>query len=91
MRSITVNETKDYGQTGHAEFYRAAEYTTKFVPMLRIEFAVASSQVESVSEAIAGAVQSGQIGDIKIFVLDLASEMVLRTSKNDGITPRQAA
>jgi nitrogen regulatory protein PII len=29
---IAVTETKDYGQTGHTEFYRAAEYTAKFVP-----------------------------------------------------------
>lgn len=91
VEAITVSEARDYGQKGHTEIYRGAEYTARYLPMLRIEIAIPSDQVKTVAEAIVGAAKKSWIGDCKIFVFDLADEFLLHTTKNADIVPRQAA
>ena len=84
VHGLTVTEAKGYGrQRGHTEIYRGAEYTTNFVPKLRIEVAVAGEQVEKVTEAIIGAARSGEIGDGKIFVFGLEHAVRIRTGETD--------
>ncbi|MGH6922231.1 MAG: P-II family nitrogen regulator [Propylenella sp.] len=85
VQGLTVTEVKGYGrQKGHTEIYRGAEYAVSFLPKLKIEVAVASSETDRVSEAIAEAAKTGQIGDGKIFVLDLISAMRIRTGETDA-------
>jgi nitrogen regulatory protein P-II 2 len=84
VHGLTVTEAKGYGrQRGHTEIYRGAEYTTNFVPKLRIEVAVAGEHVEKVTEAIIGASRSGEIGDGKIFVFALDHAVRIRTGEID--------
>jgi nitrogen regulatory protein P-II 2 len=84
VHGLTVTEAKGYGrQRGHTEIYRGAEYTTNFVPKLRIEVAVAGEHVEKVTEAIIGAARSGEIGDGKIFVFALDHAVRIRTGETD--------
>ena len=72
VHGMTVTEVKGYGrQKGHTEIYRGAEYAVSFLPKIKIEVAVAADQVGKTIEAITGAAKTGQIGDGKIFVLDL--------------------
>ena len=44
--------TKDYAQRGQTEIYRGLQYTSKFLPMLRIEAAAKIDQVAIVTESI---------------------------------------
>jgi nitrogen regulatory protein P-II 2 len=82
VHGLTVTEVKGYGrQRGHTEIYRGAEYTVNFVPKLRIEVAVGSDQVDRVTEAIVEAARTGQIGDGKVFVLDLGHAIRIRTGE----------
>ena len=79
---MTVNEVKGDGrQKGHMEIYRGAEYAVNFLPKLRIEVAVSSSQIDQAMEAIAAAAKTGQIGDGKIFVTPLEQAMRIRTGE----------
>src|SRR6202451_3989287 len=72
VHGMTVTEVKGYGrQKGHTEIYRGAEYAVTFLPKIKIEVAVAKEQVDKTVEAITGAAKTGQIGDGKIFVLDV--------------------
>jgi nitrogen regulatory protein P-II 2 len=85
VHGMTVTEVKGYGrQKGHTEIYRGAEYAVSFLPKMKIEVAVATDQVGKTIEAITGAAKTGQIGDGKIFVLDLESAVRIRTGETDA-------
>ena len=85
VHGMTVTEVKGYGrQKGHTEIYRGAEYAVSFLPKMKIEVAVATDQVGKTVSAITGAAKTGQIGDGKIFVLDLESAVRIRTGETDA-------
>ena len=85
VHGLTVTEVKGYGrQKGHTEIYRGAEYAVSFLPKIKIEIAVAGDQVDRVIAAVAAAAKTGQIGDGKIFVLDLESAVRIRTGETDS-------
>ncbi len=82
VQGITVTEVRGHGrQRGHTEFYRGAEYAVSFVPKVKIEIAVESSQASKVVEAISAAAKTGQIGDGKVFVLPLDEAFRVRTGE----------
>jgi nitrogen regulatory protein P-II 2 len=85
VQGLTVTEVKGYGrQKGHTEIYRGAEYAVSFLPKLKIEVAVPSLEVERVVEAISDSARTGQIGDGKIFIVDLENAMRIRTGEMDA-------
>src|ERR1700691_3455551 len=84
VHGMTVTEVKGYGrQKGHTEIYRGTEYAVSFLPKLKVEVAVAASQTDTVIEAITPAAKTGQIGDGKIFVLELEQAVRIRTGEMD--------
>jgi nitrogen regulatory protein P-II 2 len=85
VAGLTVTEVKGYGrQKGHTEIYRGTEYAVSFLPKIKIEIAVASDQVTKVIQAITGAAKTGQIGDGKIFVINIDHAMRIRTGETDS-------
>jgi nitrogen regulatory protein P-II 2 len=82
VRGVTVTEVRGFGrQRGHTEIYRGAEYAVEFVPKTKIEIAVADSLADQVVEAIVRSAQTGKVGDGKIFVVDLAQVVRIRTNE----------
>jgi nitrogen regulatory protein PII len=85
IEGMTVTEARGYGrQKGHKEVYRGAEYSIAFVPKLRLEVAVGDERAEAVVETIRTAALTGKIGDGKIFVVDLAGAVRVRTGERDN-------
>ncbi len=85
VAGLTVSEVQGYGrQKGHTEIYRGAEYTVNFVPKVKIEVAVTADLCERVIETIKESAGTGQIGDGKIFVYELASVVRIRTGESDA-------
>ena len=85
VTGVTVTEVKGFGrQKGHTELYRGAEYVVDFLPKIKLEVAVTSDQLDRVVEAIQGAANTGKIGDGKVFVMDLASAVRIRTGETDA-------
>jgi nitrogen regulatory protein P-II 2 len=85
VHGLTVTEVKGYGrQKGHTEIYRGAEYAVSFLPKIKIEVAVGSDQVEKTIDAITSAAKTGQIGDGKIFVINLDHAVRIRTGEADA-------
>jgi nitrogen regulatory protein P-II 2 len=85
VHGLTVTEVKGYGrQKGHTEIYRGAEYAVSFLPKVKIEVAVDSSQIDKTIEAITSAAKTGQIGDGKIFVISLDHAVRIRTGEADA-------
>jgi nitrogen regulatory protein P-II 1 len=82
IQGMTVSEVKGFGrQKGHTELYRGAEYVVDFLPKIKIEIAVSDDLVDKVVEAIAGAANTGRIGDGKIFVIPLEEAVRIRTGE----------
>jgi nitrogen regulatory protein P-II 2 len=85
VHGLTVTEVKGYGrQKGHTEIYRGAEYAVSFLPKIKIEVAVATDQVDKTIGAITSAAKTGQIGDGKIFVINLDHAVRIRTGEEDA-------
>ena len=83
VKGITVTEVKGFGrQKGHTELYRGAEYVVDFLPKIKLEAAVAESQVEQVIEAITKSANTGKIGDGKIFVTSIEQVIRIRTGES---------
>lgn len=84
VQGITVTEVKGFGrQKGHTELYRGAEYVVDFLPKVKLEVIVPDAIAERTVEAIAGAAQTGRIGDGKIFVSTIDSALRIRTGEKD--------
>ena len=82
VAGLTATEVKGFGrQKGHAEMYRGAEYVVDFLPKVKIEVAVTDAMTAKVVDAIARTAKTGKIGDGKIFVLDLAEVVRVRTGE----------
>ena len=82
ISGLTTSEVHGYGrQKGKTEMYRGAEYVVNFIPKMKIEVAVSSKMAGKVVAAIKSASESGKIGDGKIFTLDLADAMRIRTGE----------
>jgi nitrogen regulatory protein P-II 2 len=85
VHGMTVTEVKGYGrQRGHTEIYRGAEYAVSFVPKVKLEVAVSSDLAAKVVDTISAAARTGQIGDGKIFVLDVGQAVRIRTGETDA-------
>jgi nitrogen regulatory protein PII len=77
---MTVAEVQGYGrQKGHSAMYRGAEYAVNFTPKLKIELAVADEDLDRVLDVILESAHTGSVGDGKIFVLELAQAIRIRT------------
>ncbi|MEO0591192.1 MAG: P-II family nitrogen regulator [Pseudomonadota bacterium] len=84
VSGITVLEAKGFGrQKGHTELYRGAEYVVDFLPKVKLEVIVPADQADRVVEAIAGAAQTGRIGDGKIFVSTIDKAIRIRTGETN--------
>jgi nitrogen regulatory protein P-II 2 len=82
VHGMTVTEVKGFGrQKGNRETYRGAEYTTDFVPKVKIEVFVTNNLASRVIETITRSAKTGTVGDGKIFVSDLGSMVRIRTGE----------
>lgn len=88
LLGLTVTEVSGYGrQGGKTESFRGTEYKMEFVPKVKIEVLVADGDVDKIVDLIASSAQTGKVGDGKIWAVQLASLMRIRTSEkgNDAI------
>ena len=80
---MTITEVRGFGrQKGHTEMYRGTEYRVDFVPKVKIEIAVNDDIADKALSAIVGAAKTGQVGDGKIFVTNLAEVIRVRTGES---------
>ena len=85
VAGMTITEVRGFGrQRGHTETYRGTEYAVDFVPKVKLEVVVEDGQVKQIVDVIIKTAQTGQIGDGKIFVSDLAEAIRIRTGETGG-------
>ena len=79
---VTVTSVMGRGrQKGIAEVYRSHKEAGSLLKKVKLEIAVNEAFVQPTIDAIIGGARTGQIGDGKIFVLDLPRVVRIRTGE----------
>ena len=71
-----------YGnQKGIVKKYRGAEYRVNLLPKIKVETVVAKENADKLIDKIVKEINTGNIGDGKIFVYDVADAVRIRTGE----------
>lgn len=82
---MTVSNVLGRGrQKGVTEVYRGAKEAGSLLKKVKLEIAVNEDFVEPAIQAICKSARTGEIGDGKIFVLDLPDVIRIRTAERGG-------
>lgn len=83
---VTVSTVMGRGrQKGVAEVYRSHKEAGSLLRKVKLEIAVNDAYVQPTVDAILAGARTGQIGDGKIFILDLKECVRIRTGETDGV------
>ena len=72
-------------QKGVSEIYRGVKEAGNLLKKVRLEIAVNDGYLEQAVAAITSSARTGNIGDGKVFILDLKECVRIRTGERDGI------
>lgn len=79
---IMVTEIEGHGkQKGVSQQWRGQEYKVDLLPKVKLELVVSDKESEDIIAAISKVTKTGQIGDGKIFVTNLAEAVRIRTGE----------
>ena len=82
---VTVSSVMGRGrQKGIAQVYRSHKEAGSLLKKTKLEIAVNDDFVDAAVEAVEGGARTGQVGDGKIFVLDLEQTIRIRTGERGG-------
>lgn len=83
IKGMTVTNVIGYGsQRGIKELYRGSSYTVNFIPKIKIEIVVIDELMEKAISIITGKAHTGNLGDGKIFIYDVADAIRIRTGES---------
>ena len=82
VTKVHHDKVRSYVDLGVA--YRGTEYAVDFVPKVKVEVVVDDGTAQKVIDTILRSAQTGQIGDGKIFVSELADTIRIRTGETGG-------
>jgi nitrogen regulatory protein PII len=94
VSGVTVTEVKGCGaQRGYTEKYRGAAVHISLRPRLKVEAVMQAQIVKAVVDKLAEAARTGdhgEVGDGKIFVIDVEDAIRIRTGEHGPETVRHA-
>lgn len=83
IHGMTISEASGYGrQRGHSEVYRGAEFTIDFILKVRIEVLIEDHHCDAVTQIIADAARTGEVGDGKVWVVPVDTVVRVRTGES---------
>jgi nitrogen regulatory protein P-II 1 len=83
VKGMTLTEVKGYGrQKGHTELYRGSEYQIDFLPKIKLEVVVPDNLEGQVVDTILRTAKTGQVGDGKIFIINVEDAVRVRTGES---------
>jgi nitrogen regulatory protein PII len=86
VTAMTVSEVRGFGQQGGIiTTYRGAEYHVDYIEKLKLDIVVSDPFFEPAIEAIKSAAYTGNIGDGKIFVMNVEKAIRIRTGDEDEV------
>ena len=90
VRGLTVSRVMGHGgETEEVETYRGATVKVALHEKVRLEIGVSEPFVSITVNAILGSARTGEVGDGKVFVLDVNQVHRIRTGERDeaAVTP----
>ena len=82
VNGLNIVNIMGYGnQKGIVKKYRGAEYRVNLLPKIKVETVVAKENAEKLIDKIVKEINTGNIGDGKIFVYDVADAVRIRTGE----------
>ena len=90
VRGVSISRVQGHGgQMERVETYRGTTVKMGLADKIRFEIAVSDEFVQPAIDALCDGGQTGDVGDGKIFVLDLEQVVRIRTSETDNaaVTP----
>ena len=90
VRGLTVSRVMGHGgETERVENYRGTTVKVGLQEKVRLEIGVSDSFVDVTVKAILGSARTGEVGDGKVFVLDVEQVHRIRTGERDesAVTP----
>jgi nitrogen regulatory protein PII len=83
-RGLTVAEVRGFGQQyGHLGSVKPVAQKALILPKLRVDILTTDPTAEQITDAIAKAVNTGVIGDGKIWICPVESALRVRTGERD--------
>lgn len=84
VSGMTITEVRGHGrQKGHKAVYRGREYDVSLLPKTMIEMAVPDELVDDVINVLMKSARTGDIGDGRIWVLNIEEGYNIRTAARD--------
>ena len=84
LSGMTITEVRGHGrQKGHKAIYRGREYEVSLLPKTMIEMAVPDDLVDDVIRIVLTTARTGDIGDGRIWVLNIDEGYNIRTAARD--------
>ena len=84
VSGMTITEVRGHGrQKGHKAVYRGREYEVNLLPKTMIEMAVSDDLIDEVITVVMKAARTGDIGDGRIWVLNIEEGYNIRTAARD--------
>ncbi|AYG00649.1 P-II family nitrogen regulator [Lactococcus allomyrinae] len=85
VHGMTVSQVLGYGQQkGFIEYVRGQKIETTLLSKIKIEIVCVNQEVDEIVAVIATAVQTGEVGDGKIFIQPVERVVRIRTGEEDG-------
>jgi nitrogen regulatory protein P-II 1 len=83
IKGMTVTMVSGCGlQKGKREVYRGVVYNINLLPKVKIETVVRDEQADTLADTIIKRLRTGNIGDGKIFIYDVADAIRIRTGEH---------
>lgn len=84
---LMIAEIQGHGkQKGVVQQWRGEKYKVDLIAKLRLDIVVKDDAAEAVTQAIADAARTGEIGDGKIFVFDRVAQVIRIRTGEQGET-----
>jgi len=81
---LTVSDIRGHGhQKGQPAVYRGLEYQVSLLPKTMVEIVADESRVDDIIKVVSETARTGQIGDGRIFILDVDQSYHIRTGSMD--------
>lgn len=82
LNGISISQIMGCGnQKGWKEYVRGTEVDFNFLPKIKVELVVKDEMTEKVVEQIVSVTKTGEVGDGKIFISEIADAVRIRTGE----------
>jgi nitrogen regulatory protein P-II 1 len=84
VTGMTITEVRGHGrQRGHKAVYRGTEYSVTLLPKVMLEVVVPDDRAPEILKTIIATARTGEIGDGRVFVLNVEDGYNVRTGERD--------